>query len=78
MTQTDYNIGAGNADEAFDQAHALMESRPDSYRSIGDVLESYALNVRQTDDIVDIKEAVRGFLDVVRKHGVDYVPHGFG
>ena len=77
--QTPYQIGSGNAAEALDQADGLMAREPDYYRTIGDVLESYALNVGQTEGVTNenCAEAHRGFLDVLRKAGIDYHPHGF-
>ena len=75
--QTPYQIGSGHAAEALDQADGLMAREPDYYRTLGDVLESYATNMGQTCGITDanVTEANRGFLDVLRSKGVDYRPH---
>jgi len=76
--QTLRQIGQGNALEALDQAPGLMEREPDYYRSVGDVLESYATNALQTDGVTDENagEVERGFMDALKSRGVEYVPHG--
>jgi hypothetical protein len=77
--QTAYEIGAGNASEALDQAAHLMERDPGYYGSLGDVIESYATNAAQTETITNenVADMVRGFLDTLAKAGVEYRPHGF-
>lgn len=75
--QTAYQIGSGNAEEALDQAEGLMAREPAYYGSVGDVLESYATNAMQTDASLDGYEIIRGFVDVLKKRGIQYRPHGF-
>lgn len=76
--QTPYQIGAGNAAEALDQAAYLMEREPDYYTSIEDVIESYATNLADTPiSKSDWSEAERGFIHELRRAGIDHTPHGF-
>ena len=77
--QTPYDIGAGNAAEALDQADGLIVRDPETYRSVGDVIESYAENASQTDGVTqeNVDEMQRGFIVTLRKAGIDYTPHGF-
>lgn len=78
MTQTPYEIGHANASEAADQAAGLMASEPDYYRTLDDVLASYAENVgdtlAETGQANDAAffEAIRGFNDALAANGIDY------
>lgn len=78
--QTAYDIGAGNATEALDQADYLMQREPDYYHSIEFVIDSYADNAAQTESITtaeDWDDMARGFLDVLARAGITHRPHGF-
>jgi hypothetical protein len=77
--QTPFQIGAANASEALEQAAHLVEREPDYYRSVDDVIESYAENAAQSEGVDEVtwSDMERGFISTLRKAGVTYTPHGF-
>lgn len=78
-TQDAYKIGAENAAEALDQAAYLMSREPDYYRTVEDVIQSYAENAAQSDGITDenVCDMANGFMSILANAGIAYRPIGF-